>query len=46
MRCLTFGMPRGLICSLVKHTAVRLGSKTLVKVWREIYLVERKSKER
>lgn len=46
MRCLTVGMPWGLICSLVKRTAVQLRSKTLVKVWREIYLVERKSEER
>lgn len=28
MRCLTFGMPGGLIWGLVKHTAVRQGSKT------------------
>lgn len=46
MSCLTFGMPRGLIYSLVKHTTVRLGSKTLAKARREIYLVGRKSEER
>lgn len=42
----TVGIPWGLICSPVKCTAVQLRSKTLVKVWREIYLVERKSEER